>query len=161
MLYVRSILPLPLYILPFLYAPFTTTYLLQPTTMGHDIAKRAMVVTCKATGIRSTTISELSGLSKRTVDRIYERALSNGFDPAARPWNISEAMLADAPRSGRPLKRTEDVQTQVLSKVNTDQDGRAKTCVDIAGEMSLEGHEISSTTVWRILKKAESQNNKS
>ncbi|CRL24725.1 Transposase, Tc1-like [Penicillium camemberti] len=125
--------------------------------MGHDIAKRAMVVTCKATGLSTTTISELSGLSKRTINRIYERALANGFDPNARPWNISEAMLADAPRPGRPLKRTEDVQTQVLSKVHTDQDGRAKTCLDIAGEMSLEGHDISSTTVWRILKKAGSQ----
>lgn len=88
---------------------------------------------------------------------IYERALVNGFDPNARPWNISEAMLADAPRPERPLKRTEDVQTQVLSKVHTDQDGRAKTCLDIAGEMSLEGHDISSTTAWRILKKAGSQ----
>jgi hypothetical protein len=46
------------------------------------------------------------------------------------------------------------VQSQVLSKAHDDQDGRAKTCTDIAGEMNLEGHDISSSTVWRILKKA-------
>ncbi|KAK4869163.1 hypothetical protein LT330_006163 [Penicillium expansum] len=125
--------------------------------MGHDIAKRAIVVSCKATGLSTTTISELSGLSTRTVNRIYERALANGFDPNSRPWNISDDMLADAPRSGRPTKQTTDVQTQVLSKVQTDENGREKICTDIAGEMSLEGHDISSTTVWRILKKAESQ----
>ncbi|KGO78312.1 hypothetical protein PITC_059250 [Penicillium italicum] len=125
--------------------------------MGHDIAKRAVVVTCKATGLSTATVSELSGLPKRTVNRIYEKALANGFDPDSRPWNLSEAMLADAPRSGRPTKQTLDVQTQVLSKVQTDDKGREKTCADIAGEMSLEGHDISSSTVWRILKKAESQ----
>ncbi|KAJ5193324.1 hypothetical protein N7449_009466 [Penicillium cf. viridicatum] len=125
--------------------------------MGHDIAKRAMVVTCKATGLSTTTISELSGLSKRTVNRVYERALESGFDPDSRPWNISDAMLADAPRSGRPTKQTLDVQTRVLSKVQTDENGRGKTCADIAREMSLEGHDISANTVWRILKKAESQ----
>ncbi|KAG0154548.1 hypothetical protein PDIDSM_116 [Penicillium digitatum] len=125
--------------------------------MGHDIAKRAIVVTCKATGLSTATVSELSGLSTRTVNRIYERALANGFNPNSRPWNISDAMLADAPRSGRPKKQTLDVQTQVLSKVQTDENGRGKTCADIAGEMSLEGHDISSTSVWRILKKAESQ----
>ncbi|KAJ5593304.1 hypothetical protein N7537_010208 [Penicillium hordei] len=125
--------------------------------MGHDIAKRAMIVTCKATGLSTTTISELSGFSTRTVNRVYERALENGFDPDSRPWNISEAMLADAPRSGRPTKQTLDVQTRVLSKVQTDENGHGKTCADIAGEMSLEGHDISSNTVWRILKKAESQ----
>ncbi|KAJ5237970.1 hypothetical protein N7489_008061 [Penicillium chrysogenum] len=122
--------------------------------MGHDISKRAIVVACRATGVSSATISELSGLPKRTVDRIYERALKHGFDPNSRPWNISDAMLADAPRSGRPTKQTSQVQSQVLSKAHDDQDGRARTCTDIAGEMSLEGHDISSSTVWRILKKA-------
>ncbi|KAJ5429567.1 hypothetical protein N7491_006583 [Penicillium cf. griseofulvum] len=74
--------------------------------MGHDIAKRSVVVTSKAAGVSSATIAEVVGLSKRTVDRIYERALAKGFDAALRPWNISDAMLADAPRSGRPKKQS-------------------------------------------------------
>ncbi|CAG8126335.1 unnamed protein product [Penicillium nalgiovense] len=122
--------------------------------MGHDISKRAIVVACRATGVSTATISELSGLPKRTVNRIYERALEHGFDPNSRPWNISDAMLADAPRSGRPTKQTSQVQSQVLSKAHADQDGHGKACTDIAAEMSLEGHDISHSTVWRILKKA-------
>jgi DNA-directed RNA polymerase specialized sigma24 family protein len=42
--------------------------------VAHGSGSR-IVVACKATGVSSATISELSGLPKRTVDRIYERAL--------------------------------------------------------------------------------------
>ncbi|KAJ5436667.1 hypothetical protein N7445_007552 [Penicillium cf. griseofulvum] len=84
--------------------------------MGHDIAKRSVVVTSKAAGVSSATIAEVVGLSKRTVDRIYERALAKGFDAALRPWNISDAMLADAPRSGRPKKQSLEMQDRVLAK---------------------------------------------
>ncbi|KAJ5153797.1 uncharacterized protein N7500_009236 [Penicillium coprophilum] len=117
--------------------------------MGHDIAKRAIVVACKANGISTTTISEQLGLPKRTIDGIYQRALENGFDPHSHPWNISDAILADAPRSGRPTKQSVDMQNLVLSKVRLDQE---KTCADIAGELRLEGFDVSSTTVWRVLK---------
>ncbi|KAJ5511785.1 hypothetical protein N7453_003888 [Penicillium expansum] len=122
--------------------------------MGHDIAKRSVVVTSKAAGVSSAIIAEMVGLSKRTVDRIYERALVKGFDASLRPWNISDAMLAEAPRSGRPKKQSPEMQDRVLTKVRLDRYGREKTCADIAGEISSEGTEISATTIWRILKKA-------
>ncbi|KAJ5967295.1 hypothetical protein N7501_003543 [Penicillium viridicatum] len=114
----------PLY---FCYSPspypiiFSSTCLpacLHAYTMGHDIAKRSVVVTSKAAGVSSATIAEIVGLSKRTVDRIYERALARGFDASLRPWNISDAMLADAPRSGRPKKQSLEMQE---SRSSTDE----------------------------------------
>ncbi|OQE06945.1 hypothetical protein PENVUL_c015G05097 [Penicillium vulpinum] len=60
-------------------------------------------------------------------------------------------MLADAPRSGRPTKQSSDVKSQVLLKAQL---GQEKSCADIAEELSLEGLDISSSTVWRILKDA-------
>lgn len=39
----------------------------------------------KATGASTTILTEQLGLSKRTINRIYERALERGFDPASLP----------------------------------------------------------------------------
>jgi transposase len=138
---------------PLLQTPFFSPLFtpISTTTMGHDIAKRAIVVACKANGISNTTISEQIGLSASTIRNIYQRALENGFDPNSRPWTISDAMLADAPRSGRPTKRSLDVQNLVLSKVRLDQE---KTYADIAEEMRIEGFDVSSSTVWRVMKDA-------
>ncbi|KAJ5971347.1 uncharacterized protein N7479_001265 [Penicillium vulpinum] len=111
--------------------------------MGHDIYKRAIIVACKANGVNTTTLSEQVGLQSKAIE--------NGFDPESRPWNISDAMLADAPRSGRPTKQSSDVKSQVLLKAQL---GQEKSCADIAEELSLEGLDISSSTVWRILKDA-------
>ncbi|KAJ5761742.1 uncharacterized protein N7511_005124 [Penicillium nucicola] len=122
--------------------------------MGHDIAKRSVVVTSKAAGVRSADIAEIVGLTKRTVDRIYERALAKGFDATLRPWNISDAMLADAPRSGRPKNLSLELENGVVTKVCYNRYGRERSCADIARDISLEGFKMSSNTTWRILKKA-------
>ncbi|KAJ5188429.1 hypothetical protein N7491_004754 [Penicillium cf. griseofulvum] len=76
--------------------------------MGHNIAVRSFAIHAKSIGISTDTISESSGLSKRTINRIYERALEKGFEPGA-PWNVTEDMVADAPRSGRPKKQSLDM----------------------------------------------------
>ncbi|KOS46688.1 hypothetical protein ACN38_g2361 [Penicillium nordicum] len=67
-------------------------------------ARYGVVVASKAAGVSSAIIAEIVGFSKRSVDRTYERALNKGFDPSLRPWNISDDILTDAPRSRRPKK---------------------------------------------------------
>lgn len=106
--------------------------------MGHDISKRSVVVTSKATGASSIAIAEIVGLSKRTVDRIWERDIEKGFNPDLSSWNISDNMLADAPRSGRPKKQSLELKDRVLSKVRLDQYGREK-CVLISLEKLVLG----------------------
>lgn len=118
-----------------------------------DIATRAQVVTMKTyTQKTSEQIATLTGLSRTTVDRIYARAIERGFDQHASPI-ITDEFVKDKPRSGRP-KKQDLAKDIVISKVQRDRFGREKSCADIAGELSLEGLNLSSTTIWRILKTA-------
>lgn len=118
-----------------------------------DIATRATVVALKAiAGKTSTDIACLLGLSARGVNKIYAKAIERGFDPNVLPVVIKDEYLADAPRSGRPTKQTEDVKDLIQSKVRRDRYGREKSCADIAGELSDAGINISAITIWRCLR---------
>lgn len=119
-----------------------------------DISTRASVVSLKATGMTSYDLSHLLGISTRTIDSIYARAIQRGFDPAVRPLKIQDSFLADAPRSGRPIKRTKEAQEEVLSIVRKDRYGREKTCTNIAANLASKGINILPMTVFRILKTA-------
>jgi hypothetical protein len=118
-----------------------------------DIATRAFVVSLKApcSGKTSPEVAEIPGLSIRQVDRIYARAIENGFDPNVRPLILKDEYLRDRPRSGRPTKATEENKELVIGKVQQDRFGREKTCADLAGELSKAGIEISASAVYRML----------
>ncbi|SCN68977.1 uncharacterized protein FFB20_03274 [Fusarium fujikuroi] len=83
-----------------------------------DIATRAFVVSLKAPccGKTSPEVSEITGLSIRTIDRIYARAIDSGFDPNVRPLILKDEYLRDKPRSGRPTKATEENKELVIGK---------------------------------------------
>ncbi|CAF3446266.1 unnamed protein product [Fusarium graminearum] len=91
--------------------PFNISdHLEAPAMLQHtDVATRAFVVSLKAPccGKSSVEVGYLSGQSIRQVDRIYARAIKNGFDPNSLPLNLRDDHLKDAPRSGRPKKVTE------------------------------------------------------
>ena len=83
------------------------------TTYGRtDLAVRGAVLALKATtGLSSTAIAELiAGVSTRQVNRIYSRAIKAGFEPSARPLQITNAIVADRPKSGRPRKHPKEAQ---------------------------------------------------
>lgn len=122
--------------------------------MPTDIATRASILTLLSMGKTNAEVSSLLTVPKNTIRDILSRAIQRGFDPNLRPLEICDAYLVDAPRSGRPKKQTPETQDKVLAKVRFDRYGREKTCADIAGELSSEGDNISSMTVWRILKKS-------
>jgi transposase len=119
-----------------------------------DIATRALIVTLRSPfgGKTSAQISEETGISIRQINRIYARAIERGFEPNYRPFILKDEWLEDAPRSGRPSKQTPEVIDKIVSQVRHDRYGREKTAADLAGALSLEGIDISATTVLRILK---------
>jgi transposase len=133
--------------------PSSITSIMAPNT---DIATRALVVTLKSPigGLTTAEISEETGISPRQVNRIYARAIERGFDPNHRPFTLKDEWLEDAPRSGRPSKQTPETSQVIISKVQKDRYGREKTCADLAGELSQIGIDISSITIWRILRSA-------
>jgi transposase len=120
-----------------------------------DLATRALIVTLKApcAGKSTAEISAITGISTRTINSIYARAIERGFEPNSVPLVIRDEWLQDASRSGRPTKKTE-IKEEVISKVRRDRYGREKTCTDIAGELTSSGFNVSSITVWRVLREA-------
>ena len=113
-----------------------------------NISTRALIVTLKSPfGGKSTTqISAITGISPRTIDSIYGRACQRGFKPNAPIINILPEYLEDAPRAGRPRKQ-EAIHEATLQKVRRDRYGREKSCADIAGDLSVHGYNVSSSTV--------------
>lgn len=96
---------------------------------------------------RSTSqISEILGISPRTIDSIYSRACQRGFKPNRPTLKILPEYLEDAPRSGR-LRKQEAIHEATVKKVRRDRYRREKSCADIASDLSLYGHDVSSTTV--------------
>lgn len=126
--------------------------------MAHntDIATRAFVVTLKSpcSGKTTAQVSDITGLPKNTINYIYARAIARGFDPNQRPMVIKNCYVEDAPRNGRPTKRTQEMKKAAIAKVLHSPYGRKKTCAEIASELASEGMEISPTSVSRILKAA-------
>jgi transposase len=121
----------------------------------YDISTRAYIVALKATSrLSSREIFSLTGVPTRTIDRIYAKAIERGFEPNASQLTIKDSYFEDAARSGRPPVASPEAAKAILSKVRTDRYGREKSCADIAGELSLEGVDISAVTVWRVLRKS-------
>ncbi|CEF76390.1 unnamed protein product [Fusarium graminearum] len=94
-----------------LTSPFSISdHLEAPAIPQHtDITTHAFIISLKAPccGKSSAEVAYLSGQSIRQVDRIYARAIKNGFDPTTLLLNLRDDHLKDAPRSRRPKKATE------------------------------------------------------
>jgi len=113
-------------------------------TRFHDAATRAQAITLKMIGATYEQIEQQTGISRRTVLRIYAKAIERGFDPKAEPPIIRDIHVQDAPRSGRPSKQTEAKKEEILNKIQLDCYGREKTCAYIAVKLG----NISPMTVW-------------
>ncbi|KAG6093627.1 hypothetical protein E4U14_000234 [Claviceps sp. LM454 group G7] len=100
-----------------------------------DIPTRTSVLTLKAYGISAKEVASITGISVRTVNKIFAKAVSRGFKPEDRPLKIIGRFVEDAPKSGRPRKQTPEVK-------------EIKTCANLAGDLCELGYNISQHTVW-------------
>jgi transposase len=119
-----------------------------------DSYLRAIIVYLKSPFGGKTT-NEIAGqleIPIRTINDIYARAIKRGFDPNYKPFTLKPEHVQDASRSGRPSKQTEENAQALLEKVRSNRYGRELPCTDLAGLLSQVGIEVSSTTVWRILR---------
>ncbi|KAH8722395.1 hypothetical protein GQ44DRAFT_808030 [Phaeosphaeriaceae sp. PMI808] len=120
------------------------------TAPNFDLATRASVVTSKAPaggGLPSTQIEKITGVPISTINRIYARAVARSFKPDQRPLYIRDAYVEDAPRAGRPSKRSSAVISAISEAIRTDRFSRKKTCNTLAYELQQRGVRISATTV--------------
>ncbi|KAK7190291.1 hypothetical protein PSPO01_04012 [Paraphaeosphaeria sporulosa] len=102
-------------------------------------------------GTTNAEINHITHIPIRSIRSIYSRAIERGFDPDERPLQVQNSYLEDAPRSGRPTKQP-NISESVINSVRTDRYGREKSYADLAGDLSQKGVNVSSTTVWRVLK---------
>jgi hypothetical protein len=98
------------------------------------LSTRALIVCLKSPFVGKSTseIAKETGLSARTINSIYARAIERGFEPN-EPLRIDDRFLVDALRSGRPRK---EVSENLIQKVRRDRYSREKSCADLAGDLS-------------------------
>ena len=120
------------------------------TAPNFNIATRTSVITLKAPaggGLPSTQIKKITGISIRTINRIYTQAVTHSFQPKQRPLLIQDAYVKDAPQAGRPTKQAITVVTNILKAVRVNRYSREKTYDLLAYELQQQGIQISATTV--------------
>ena len=117
-----------------------------------DTVTRAQALTLKAVGWTNAQIEEITGITARTLNNIFDKAVKAGFEPSVdgRLGRLSSAYVANALKSGRPQKQ-EAFKDEVLQQVRRNRYGREMSCAQIATELE---RRISAMTVWRILRKA-------
>ena len=115
---------------------------------SRDIATRSLVVALKTPCFGKTTaeVVAITGLPKSTVNRIYARAISRGFNPNQRPLTIRDCYVEDAHCGGHSTKCTEEMIKKVIAKVCRDRYGREKSCACIAKELKSEGLQLSKSS---------------
>jgi transposase len=121
--------------------------------LSYDVGTRIQALTLleAATGIRQ--ITEITGFSKSSIYRIKAVAKQRGYNP-----QVSKVLLLkyveDAPRSGRPIKATKEVEDIVVSLVSKNSSTRAWSAQRIASTITAQTpNGISARTVHRILRR--------
>ncbi|KAJ5128933.1 hypothetical protein N7526_007099 [Penicillium atrosanguineum] len=61
----------------------------------YDHLTQAFLLGMKVTGKSNPEICALTGVSRWTLNKIFKRALKNGFDPDKRPFEIDIALFVE------------------------------------------------------------------
>ena len=117
------------------------------TVVFYQLATRAQALAMKAMGATLEHIERITEIKRRTLQYIFKRARSRGWDPSSRPL-VLDGYVLDAPRAGSKVKITREFEQRILKKVTTDRFGREKSCAYIAAECGC-----SAQTVWRVLRR--------
>ena len=95
----------------------------------NNTTTRAQALTLKAVGWTNAQIEEITGITARTLNNIFDKAVKAGFEPFnedGRLGRLSDAHIANVPKTGRPRKQ-EAFKEEVLLKVRQDHNGREKS----------------------------------
>ena len=117
----------------------------------HQIGPRIQALTMLQIGIPIRQITALTNLSKSTIHRHHNKAITRGYNPKVSTL-IHVSYVEDAKRSGRP-KISQAVVDLVLATVTKNSTTRSYSAKRIAQKVSAmpEIRKISASTVYRIL----------
>jgi len=99
----------------------------------HQLATRAQALAMKAMGATLDHIQRITEIKRRTLQYIFKRAHSHGWDPVSRPL-VLDGYIIDTPCTGSKVKITREFEQRILKKVLTNQYGREKSCAYIAAK---------------------------
>jgi transposase len=116
----------------------------------YDNGLRVQALTMLQDSKRIDEIIKTTGYSSSTIYTIRRKAIQRGYNPQIDP-KIYLRYVEDAPRSGRPLKATPEVEQQVIQAISTNSTTRELSTQGIANIISpsIEGG-ISACTIHRI-----------
>ena len=89
----------------------------------YEAATRAQALGLKIYGVPNHIITQQTGIPSRTINNLWDRAISRGFDPTATPPVLLNSHVEDGKSPGRPRKQ-EVHKEEVLAKVH--HEGRNK-----------------------------------
>lgn len=114
-----------------------------------DTAKRSMVVTLRAVGYSADWIVSLTGIPKRTVYGLCQKALNRGFNPTILPISLSDSHVIDGKRSGRSRTIIDGVVKQLLAAMQSvTGNSRREKSADAIAQM----FKTSASTILRAMK---------
>ena len=85
------------------------------TMVFYQLATRAQALAMKAMGATLEHIQRITEIKRWTLQYIFKRARSRGWDPSAHP-RILDGHVIDAPHTGSKVKITHEFEQRILKK---------------------------------------------
>ncbi|OCK99057.1 uncharacterized protein K441DRAFT_540712 [Cenococcum geophilum 1.58] len=99
----------------------------------YQLATKAQALAIKAIGATLDYIENITQIKRRTLQYIFLKARSRGWDPISRPL-ILDGYIIDAPYTGRKIKITREFELRIIKKATSDRYGREKSSAYIAAK---------------------------
>jgi transposase len=118
--------------------------------LQNNVGTRIQALCLLEFGVHWSQIVEITGVSKASIYRLRATAIARGYKPEEDKRLLIE-YVEDAPKSGRPIKATEDVKAEVVKVISKNSTTRSLTTQAIANILASSNINISARTVWNIL----------
>ena len=103
---------------------------------SHDVGTRVQALALVEYGVPTKLVSELTGISIRSINGLKHTARRRGFDPEKSRVLLIEYVV-DAPRSGRPKKITEEKEEEVVARAKKDHYGGEMSTAELGAQFKL------------------------
>ena len=121
-------------------------------TGNHDVGTRLQALALLEMSIPVATIYDITGISESAIYRLRANAKTRGYNPQESK-RLVLAYVQDAPRSGRPIKATQEVKKSVVETISKNSTTRQLSTQAITDCINKSlGIKISACTTYNILR---------
>jgi transposase len=116
----------------------------------NDLGVRIQALCLLELGIPIPEITKITGVARSSIYRIRAIATTRGYQPD-EDKKLLIKYVEDEPRSGAPVKATDEVKAEIVKIITKNSTTRSHTTQTIANILSAAGIKISARTVWNCL----------